>query len=361
MKKLWDMVDFTFMKNDHTAAELLLWPHGFQQYTTTPGQRDLRGARRRRHRLRDRRQGLEPGRRGVGDHRQPVRPGPVVRAVHHQRRRARRRVPHARASSASPPRARRRATPNVSGFEFEDDEAEIELEFQRHLLFSLDLAESAADPANPVSHMGNTAPNFYVDRFSQSWGDPQPVQVTVKRVARRRHADATGSTTARSKTVPTTEWPRRRALRQGHGRLLPPRPRHRHRHQAGRRVRVWFTGEDGTTNSASFNYRAVEESGDPVLIMADENYTGPTPDQDPSGPNYLSYYTARSTRRTSATTSTTSTRTTRRRPTGSACSATTRRSSGTRATTTSPGGRASPAAPAPRASTSTRRSTPVTT
>ena len=69
----------------------------------------------------------------------------------------------------------------VSGFEFEDDEEEIELEFRRHLLFSLDLAESAADPANPVSHMGNTAPNFRVDRFSQSWGGPQPVQATVKR------------------------------------------------------------------------------------------------------------------------------------------------------------------------------------
>ncbi len=41
----------------------------------------------------------------------------------------------------------------VSGFEFEDDEEEIELEFRRHLLFSLDLAESAADPAQPrVAH-----------------------------------------------------------------------------------------------------------------------------------------------------------------------------------------------------------------
>ena len=36
MKKLWDRVDFVFNKNDHTAAELLLWPNGFQQYTPTP-------------------------------------------------------------------------------------------------------------------------------------------------------------------------------------------------------------------------------------------------------------------------------------------------------------------------------------
>ena len=36
IKKLWGMVDFVFNKNDHTAAELLLWPNGFQQYTPTP-------------------------------------------------------------------------------------------------------------------------------------------------------------------------------------------------------------------------------------------------------------------------------------------------------------------------------------
>ena len=36
MKGLWDRVDFAFQKNDHTAAELLLYPQGFQQYTPTP-------------------------------------------------------------------------------------------------------------------------------------------------------------------------------------------------------------------------------------------------------------------------------------------------------------------------------------
>src|SRR4051794_24505307 len=36
IKRLWSMVDFKFEKNDHAAAELLLWPNGFQQYTPTP-------------------------------------------------------------------------------------------------------------------------------------------------------------------------------------------------------------------------------------------------------------------------------------------------------------------------------------
>ena len=36
MHGLWDRVDFVFQKNDHTASELLLYPLGYQQYTTTP-------------------------------------------------------------------------------------------------------------------------------------------------------------------------------------------------------------------------------------------------------------------------------------------------------------------------------------
>ena len=63
MHALWDRVDFVFQKNDHTAAELLLYPFGFQQYTATPDNAHLRGARRQRRRVGDRRQGVGRGRR----------------------------------------------------------------------------------------------------------------------------------------------------------------------------------------------------------------------------------------------------------------------------------------------------------
>ena len=33
MLRLWRLVDFEFQKNDHTAASLLLYPQGWQQYT----------------------------------------------------------------------------------------------------------------------------------------------------------------------------------------------------------------------------------------------------------------------------------------------------------------------------------------
>ncbi len=55
---------------------------------------------------------------------------------------------------------------------------------------------------------------------------------------------------------------------------------------------MWFASAAGPERSAAFTYRAAKESGSPVLIMADENYTGPTPDQDPTDPKYLSYYTS---------------------------------------------------------------------
>ena len=107
-------------------------------------------------------------------------PDLVGRAVHHQRRHARRRVPQ-HGILGFTPEGSEPADENVSGFEFQDDEDDIEAEFQRHLLFSLDLARSAADPANPSSHLGNGVEDFYVDDFAVSYGDPQSVEVSAKR------------------------------------------------------------------------------------------------------------------------------------------------------------------------------------
>jgi murein tripeptide amidase MpaA len=289
MKKLWDMVDFTFMKNDHTAAELLLWPLGFQQYTTTPDEPifealagdDVDSAIADKVYDPDDEVWRITGNRFDPDLSSElyITNGDALDDAYRTHK----------ILGYTPEGTQARNT-NVSGFEFEDDEDEIELEFRRHLLFSLDLAKSAADPANPDSHMGNTAPNFRVDRFSQSWGDPQPVQATVKREL--------GNVTMKFRigdgpvqTVPTTEW-------QGGERYGKDTGVYYHRVRGvvtgtkpGDQVRVWFTSEDGTANSPAFNYRAAQESRNPVLIMADENYTGPTPDQDPSGPKYLAYYT----------------------------------------------------------------------
>ncbi|MGH8828940.1 MAG: M14 family metallopeptidase, partial [Jiangellaceae bacterium] len=82
-----------------------------------------------------------------------------------------------------------------SGFVFPDDEALVQAEFERALPYALDVAKSAAHPADPVSHLGLTTKPFYLKSndtykeglplsnftFDYSYGDPQEVRVTARR------------------------------------------------------------------------------------------------------------------------------------------------------------------------------------
>ena len=87
------------------------------------------------------------------------------------------------------PDRRRRPIPPIRGIrpaapiflEFPDDEALIEAEFRKNLPFALSIARSAADPADPVTVTGRQAPEFVVDSFDVSYGDPQTVAVTARR------------------------------------------------------------------------------------------------------------------------------------------------------------------------------------
>ena len=55
----------------------------------------------------------------------------------------------------------------------------------------------------------------------------------------------------------------------------------------GDSVQVWFEG--GGATSESFTYQAVSETGNRVVVVAAEDYTGASPVQR-RGPNYLDYY-----------------------------------------------------------------------
>ncbi len=68
-----------------------------------------------------------------------------------------------------------------SVFMFQDSEADLQDAFEKNVPFALDVAHSAGDPANPVSHLDREAADFEVDRFPTSFGDPQPVEALVKR------------------------------------------------------------------------------------------------------------------------------------------------------------------------------------
>ncbi|MFE5672082.1 M14 family zinc carboxypeptidase [Agromyces sp. NPDC056523] len=186
------------------------------------------------------------------------------------------------------------------GFVFPDDEAQVQAEFERALPFALDVAKSAANPAEPVSHLGIETKPFYLKSddtykyglplanftFDYSYGDPQEVRV----LARRNLGEVTLKYSINGDdpiSATTEEWTG--GDRYGSqtdvyyavmsGLVTGTDP--------GDEVEVWFEG--GGEVSDSFTYEAVEESTDDVLIVANEDYTGASPVQD-GGPNYLSYY-----------------------------------------------------------------------
>jgi Zinc carboxypeptidase len=182
------------------------------------------------------------------------------------------------------------------GFVFPDDEVAVQAEFERNLPFALDVARSAADPANPVSHLGNTVPAFVLDPFAVSYGDPQTVQVDAKRAlgeVRLRYRINGG----RVAEAATREW--KGGLRYGaDGDVYYHRLRGQVRGASvGDQVEVWFEAlgarrrvSDGTpalVRSASFTYRLASNSHHRALVVAAEDCgTRPTGRPCPLGARY---------------------------------------------------------------------------
>jgi hypothetical protein len=185
------------------------------------------------------------------------------------------------------------------GFVFPDDDALVQDEFLRNLPFAQSVANSAVDPANPKTVTGITTKPFYIDSedpykrsnpgtqlsFTQSYGDPQPVAVIAKRslgaveVKYRINGGAVQS-------APMSEWvggstydPASVYYHQLRGVVTGTDP--------GDSVEVWFEG--GGETSDSFTYQAVSESGNRMLVVAAEDYTGASPLQAP-GPHFASTY-----------------------------------------------------------------------
>lgn len=186
------------------------------------------------------------------------------------------------------------------GFVFPDDDALVQQEFERNLPFARSVAESAADPDDPKSALGIETKPFYIDSddayksgipeasfsFEYSYGDPQPVAV----LAKRSLGDVTLNYRINGgdvQSAATKEWeggerytPASVYYHQMRGTVTGTDP--------GDEVEVWFEG--GGETSESFTYEAVSESGDPVLVVAAEDYSGASPNQ-PAGPHYADYYT----------------------------------------------------------------------
>ena len=275
MIALMNHVDFAFQKNDHTAAQLLLYPQGFQQYTPTADDAIFTAL--------------------AGDDADPAIKtfDPDLGAELYITNGDTNDYAYRDKDVLSyTPEGTPASDASLTGFEFEDKETAIQAEFKRHLPFALDLAESAAHPDEPSSHLGNTVQDFYIDAFADSFGDPQPVQVTAKRSLgdlELRYRINGGAV----KTAGTEEF-------EGGERYYQDDSVYYHRlrgevkgTQTGDQVEVWFAQENGSKRSDSFTYSARVESSNPVLIMSAEDYSGVMPNTAPeAGPKYLDAYTA---------------------------------------------------------------------
>ncbi|MEU8193892.1 M14 family zinc carboxypeptidase [Microbispora amethystogenes] len=173
------------------------------------------------------------------------------------------------------------------GFVFPDDEALVQAEFEKQLPFALDVAKSALNPAEPVSHLGNTVPDFVVDPFDVGYGTDQVVQVDAKRklgpVLLNYQING-----GRTKIAPTSEWKGGERYGEGYdtyfhqlrGTVKGAKP--------GDRVKVWFTSL--LKKSDDFTYRVSTDIGGKVLVVAAEDVTGISPAQGATEAKYAAAY-----------------------------------------------------------------------
>ena len=303
MHALWNKVDFVFQKNDHTASELLLYPFGNQQYTATPDNgifealagNDVDSA------IADKTfDAGDPAEEGdeswtiedsaLDEDESANRFDPDLGAELYITNGDTLEDAYHNGILGFTPEGTVPLAENVSGFEFQDDEDDVEAEFQRQLLFSLDLARSANDPASPSSHMGNGVDDFYVDDFTVSYGDPQSVEVSAKKSlgdVRLRYRINDGKV----QQAPTKAAPGGERFNNEKGVYYQRLRGEVKGTEPGDEVEVWFEPKQGAGHSRRFTYTARQESDNKVLILAAEDYLAGVPAQDPDGPHYLSYYT----------------------------------------------------------------------
>ena len=187
-----------------------------------------------------------------------------------------------------------------SVFEFPDDEELVEAVFAKNLPFALALARSAEDPADPESPVGANAPDFVVDEFSVSYGDPQTVAVVTK----RRHRDLAMHYTINGgpvQLVRPQEWNGGERYGEDYDVYYAEYRAQVRGAEPGDEVTVWFEAADAAAGSVgtgppsrlaseAFTYTLAGDSDAPVLVVANEDYQGFGPEQDLDAPAYVDAY-----------------------------------------------------------------------
>jgi hypothetical protein len=289
---LMDRIGFRFQINYHSAAELLLWGTGWQVSTPTPDDAIYEAM--------------------SGDDAEPAVPGydPDISAELYTTNGETTEHAHStygtlaftpemstcQTASESDPDDEWEPGDCGSVFHFPDDEELVQAEFEKNVPFAIATAESALDADDPVSVVGRETPDFVVDSFDVSYGDPQTVAVTARRsqVLRWMNYSINGGRTHRRLV---SEWDG--GERYGgeadvyyaeyRGEVRGAKP--------GDEVEVWFNAVEltrGFVESEHFTYTLASDSGAEALILANEDYTGvnPTYPAGTDAPKYADEYAA---------------------------------------------------------------------
>ncbi|MGE5601559.1 MAG: M14 family zinc carboxypeptidase, partial [Nitrososphaerales archaeon] len=173
------------------------------------------------------------------------------------------------------------------GFVFPDDEAMVQQTFLDNLPFALAYIESAADPAHPVSPVGIQTEDAYHTPLTTSNGSEQAVTVLARKglalqltYSINGGAEQTAAFAEKLGTVynekPGVYYSRYQAVITGQ--------------QAG--DSVTYSIRAGAGQLGPYSYSVGSATGNPILLVAAEDYTGNYPTYPPGGPFYLNYYTA---------------------------------------------------------------------
>jgi zinc carboxypeptidase/immune inhibitor InhA-like protein len=188
-----------------------------------------------------------------------------------------------------------------SVFNFPDSEALIEAEYRKNLPFALSVAKSAVDPDDPVSSLGLSAPDFDVDTFSVSYGDPQTVAVTARRALKglKLNYAVNGG---RVRHAGTSRWKGGERYGESGNEYYAEFRGEVRGAEAGDQVEVWFSGRRAQNKGAArterqskhFTYTVAGNSRATVLVIADEDYDGvnPTYPSSVTAPKYAAGYVA---------------------------------------------------------------------
>ena len=171
-------------------------------------------------------------------------------------------------------------------FRFPDDEGMVQQVFLDNLEFALSMADSALDPAHPVSPVGIPAQDAYHNPVTASYGPDQMIEVLARKglsLTLTYSINSGASQTAgfteklgdRYNEEPGTYYTSYEAVISGQ--------------QAGDSVSYEIAG--GSSLIAG-SYTVESATGNPILLVEAEDYTGTNPTYPPGGPFYLGYYTA---------------------------------------------------------------------